>query len=378
MLSLPARSVAARLPSRLRIALVAPPAFPIPPAGYAGTERIVAALAEGLHRRGHEVTLFAPGDSRVECRLVPTVPRALWSRSTAPDLREATALTLDRVAAMAAEFDVIHSHLEPEWLELGDHCSTPVVATFHGRLDGLEATEAIRAHPRVPLVAISESQRRWHPEARWMGVVHHGLPFTTRPPVPRRNDLVVVGRASPEKGIAEAIELARISGRRLHVAAKVALDDELAFFDAVMAPAIARGELVFLGEVGTDARDALLAGAAATLMLGAWPEPFGLVAIESLAMGTPVIARRAGALPEIIEHGVDGFIVDDVREARLAAGRLESLDHDLISARTRARFSVDRMVAGYEQVYARLAASSRRDVERSAVRLGPGDRSAHR
>jgi glycosyltransferase involved in cell wall biosynthesis len=337
----------------------------------------VAALAEGLHRRGHEVTLFAPGDSDVECRLVPTVPRGLWSRNAAPDLREATAATLDRVAAMAEDFDVIHSHLEPEWLVLADRCSSPVVATFHGRLDGREATKAIGAHPRVPLVAISESQRRWHPDARWMGVVHHGLPFATRPPVPRRNDLVVVGRASPEKGIAEAIELARICGRRLHVAAKVALADEVAFFDTVMAPAIACDELVFLGEVGADARDALLAGAAATLMLGAWPEPFGLVAIESLAMGTPVIARRAGALPEIIQHGVDGFIVDDVGEARLAVDRLDSLDRDLVSARARARFSVQRMVAGYEEVYARLAAS-RDVVGKAAVRLGPGDRSARR
>jgi glycosyltransferase involved in cell wall biosynthesis len=344
-------------PSPLRIALLAPPMEPVPPPAYAGTERVVATLAEELTARGHEVTLFASGDSAVSCELVPVIPRSLWATGYRGDVSAWIMLTIARAWEQHERFDIIHSHVETLGLPFARACPTPVLTTFHGRLDTGGTPALLDVFRDVPLVAISDSQRRWWPRANWLGTIHHGL-HLDRIPAGDGHDghLAVVGRATAEKGLAEAIELATRTGRPLRVAAKVHDVAEQEYFDAVMRPAIDSGVMDFLGEVGPDRRDALYGGAAATLMLGAWPEPFGLVAIESLAAGTPVIGRRAGALPEIIEHGVDGFLVDDLTEAEYAVSRLPELDRTAIRKRALSRFSAARMVDEYEVAYRRLLA----------------------
>jgi glycosyltransferase involved in cell wall biosynthesis len=355
----------------MRIALVAPPMLPIPPRGYAGTERVIDVLADELHRRGHAVTLFAAGDSRVDCELVPTVDRALWERADAQDSPEELEpffqVTQTRAWREHERFDVIHSHLEGFGFLFARHCPTPVVTTLHGRLDLPGMPEMIAEYSEVPLVSISDNQRRWFPDANWVATVHHGLPLEAITHSDRPGPyLALVGRISHEKGIAEAVELARETGLPLRVAAKQRRADERQLYHDVLDPAVREGVAEYLGEVGPPERDALYAGALATLMLGAWPEPFGLVAIESMAAGTPVIARKAGALPEIVEHGVDGFLVDDLREAKLAIERAAGLDRRRIRQRALARFSPGRMVDAYERVYRRVIEERRGRREGSA------------
>jgi glycosyltransferase involved in cell wall biosynthesis len=342
-------------PERLRIALIAPPMLPVPPPTYAGTERVVAALAEELHRRGHQVTLFAPGDSVVSCELVPTLPRSLWTEGYTGDVSSFINIGLARAWEQHERFDVIHSHVEALGFLFARHCPTPVVTTLHGRLDSWGFPELIREFPEIPLVAISESQRRWADDANWVATIHHGLPLDVMPFSDKPGDyLAFVGRITPEKGIADCVELARRTGLPLRMAAKVYDDHEKEHFAEVVQPAVEEGVVEFLGELGHLERDPLYAGALATIMLGAWPEPFGLVAIESLATGTPVIARRAGALTETIEHGVDGFLVDDLREAELAVSRVRELDRTEIRRRAIERFSPARMTDQYEVAYERV------------------------
>jgi glycosyltransferase involved in cell wall biosynthesis len=341
----------------LRIALLSPPMLPVPPLKYAGTERVVATLAEGLHQRGHEVTLFAPGDSDVSCELIPTVPTSLWSSGYRDDPSLFINLTLARAWSMRDRFDLIHSHVETLGLLFARMCPTPVLSTMHGRLDAPGIAATLAEFLDVPLVAISANQRRWFPQANWVGTVHHGLSFAATPFEPEPGDyLAFVGRVAPEKGVADAIALARSSGLPLRMAAKVQEPRERACFEAVVAPAINDGIVEFIGEVGSRERDELFAGALATVMLGPWPEPFGLVAIESMATGTPVIARRAGALPEVVEDGRTGFLVDDVEEGRLAIERVATLDRQQVRDLAVKRFSAERMVEDYERIFRRLVA----------------------
>ena len=341
----------------LRIALLSPPMLPVPPVKYAGTERIVAALASALHRRGHAVTVFAPGDSKVEAELVATTPRSLWSTGYRGDIASYLSITLAKAWELHHRFDVIHSHIETQGFLFARHCPTPVVSTLHGRLDGLGYPELIAEFSDVPLVAISASQSRWSPDANWVATIHHGLPLEESPFEPKPGDyLAFVGRVAPEKGVGDAIELARTTGLKLRMGAKVYDPVEQELFASVVAPAAADGVVEFLGELGPIERDALLAGALATVMLGAWPEPFGLVAVESMATGTPVIARRAGALPEIVEHNRTGFLVDDLGEAHLAVTRAGTLDRSVVRQRALTRFSVDRMVEQYEATYRQVIA----------------------
>lgn len=358
---------------RLRIALLSTPQLPVPPPRYAGTERVVAALAQELARRGHAVTLLAPGDSRPACALLPTIRQSLWSTGYRGDVAAHISISLARAWAVHEQFDVIHSHVETLGLLVARLCPTPVVSTLHGRLDGSGVPELLDEFDDVPLVAISDSQRRWSPRANWVATIHHGLRFADAPPrTEPRTYLALVGRVAPEKGIAEAIELARMTGLRVRLAAKAYDDAERDLFDRVVRPAIDEGVVEYLGEVGPGERDELLAGALATVMLGAWPEPFGLVAIESLALGTPVIARRAGALPELIEHHVDGFLVDDLDEARLAVDRAAGLDRAAIQRRARTRFSVERMTDAYEAVYRALVSTRRPAPVRTSTRAALG------
>jgi glycosyltransferase involved in cell wall biosynthesis len=342
----------------LRIALLSPPFLPVPPPGYAGTERVVGALAQALHERGHTVTLFAPGDSDVPYELVPTVPHSLWRNDHRGDASSYIEATVALAWEHAERFDLIHSHLDTAGFTLARHCGTPVLTTLHRRLDTGGAADMIDSFPDVPLVAISDSQRRWNPDANWIATIHHGLDFSDTPTGETAGDyLLLVGRIAAEKGVAEAIEVARRSGRRLVLAAKVYDPRERQMFDRLVQPAIDEGVVDWRGEVDGAARDALMAGAYATLMLGAWPEPFGLVAIESMATGTPVVARRAGANTETVQHGSTGFLVDDIDEALLAVERVERLDRRHVAAYARGRFSTERMVWHYEQAYVTVMAT---------------------
>ena len=287
-------------------------------------------------------------------------PVVIWNdhRGDASSYIEAT---VGMAWEQAERFDLIHSHLDTAGFTLARHCGTPVLTTLHRRLDTGGAADMIDSFPDVPLVAISDSQRRWNPDANWIATIHHGLDFSaTHASETAGNYLLLVGRIAPEKGVAEAIEVARRSGHPLVMAAKVYDPKEKQMFDRLVQPAIDEGVVDWRGEVEPGQRDELMAGALATLMLGAWPEPFGLVAIESMATGTPVIARRAGANTETVQHGSTGFLVDDIDEALLAVARVEWLDRRHIAAYARRRFSTERMVKEYEEAYTKVLAQGGR------------------
>jgi glycosyltransferase involved in cell wall biosynthesis len=345
----------------LRIAQVAPPMERVPPRAYGGTERVVYELVKELDRRGHEVTTFASADSDVPGRLIPTVDEALRSSGYSGDPSPWFYLTIQEVLDRAGEFDVIHSHLEWASFLLARVSPTPVVSTFHGRLD-LAWAAATFARPTKGLVAISANQAATHPDVDWAGIVHNGLTLDDSPFERRRGEgLCFVGRITPEKGIVEAIDIAKATGRVLRIAAKAGpTAAERDYFDNVFTPAMeAAGPLVeFLGELEQADRDRLYAESYASLMPGSWPEPFGLVAIEALACGTPVIARRVGALPEIIRDGIDGFFGDDASQLAYQVARVETLDRAEIRSSVLDRFSAGRMTDGYEAVYQEMLDSA--------------------
>ena len=329
----------------------------VPPTAYGGTERIVHGLVVELDRRGHEVTTFASGDSVVPGHHVATVPEALRPTGYLGDHAPWFQLTIREVVDRADQFDIIHSHLEWMSLLLATVSPVPVVSTFHGRLD-LPWSEPLLRDPPGGLVAISENQASTHPDVPWEGIVHNGLRLEEAPFDRRRGDaLCFVGRIAEEKGPVQAIEIARRAGRPLRIAAKIAPDGrERAYYDEVFNPALdaAGGEVEFLGELSQDDRDRLFAESYASLMPGSWPEPFGLVAIEALATGTPVIARRIGALPEIIRDGIDGLFGDDAAGMAFKVDRVDDLDRAAIRGSVIDRFSVERMTDGYEAVYERM------------------------
>ena len=340
----------------LRIAQAAPPTERVPPDGYGGTERVVFELVSELERRGHEVTTFASGDSDVPGRLVATVPSALRPAGHGGDISGYMLTTLLRVLDREAEFDIIHSHLEWYSLALQRAAQTPVVSTFHGRLDLPWSRDAFAGRPDG-LAAISQSQASVHPEVPWT-IVHNGLTLDGAPFERRRSDaLVFVGRVTPEKGIVEAIQIAERAGRPLKIAAKIGpTPKEQEFNEQVFQPALkaAGARVEFLGELSGADRDDLFASSHAVLMPGSWPEPFGLVAIEALACGAPVLARRVGGLDEIIRDGVDGFFGDDVTELAFHVDAVAGLDRAAIRASVIDRFSASRMADGYEALYARM------------------------
>ena len=346
-------------PRRLRIAQVAPPIERVPPAAYGGTERIVHELTTELVHRGHDVTVFASGDSEVPCRLVPTVERALRPAGIEADSGGWFATTVNMVAEHADEFDVIHSHLEWWSVPLAKMATVPVVATFHGRLD-LPFADKLFAGAPEGMVAISRHQASTHPEVPWT-IIHNGLTLDGAPFVQKPGDaFCFVGRVDPEKGIIEAMDIAQRAGRPLRIAAKVGnMAKQRAYYEDVFKPALkkAGSSIEYLGELQPRDRDQLFAESYATLMPGAWPEPFGLVSIESLATGTPVLARRVGALPEIIREGVDGFFGDDVAAMAFYADRLGGLDRMAIRERVIERFSATRMTDRYEELYNRMVAN---------------------
>jgi glycosyltransferase involved in cell wall biosynthesis len=345
----------------LRIAQVAPPLEPVPPRAYGGTERVVESLVVGLSHRGHDVTTFASGDSSVPGRLVPTVEQALWPAGYTGDASPFYVATIAKLLEHAGEFDLVHAHLE--WYNplIARLVDVPVVATFHGRLDVPWAADLLAAGSCLP-VGISRSQVGLLPHAPWAGVVHNGLVLEGMPFGHDRSDSVCfVGRVAPEKGIVDAIDVALAAGRPLRIAAKVGShQQDLAYYESVFRPALRRaGRTVeYLGELGREDRDRLFVESYATLMPGGWPEPFGLVAIESLACGTPLVARPAGALPEIIRDGVDGFFGNEVSGLARLLARVDTLDREEIRRSVIGRFSAETMVARYEEVYCRALETS--------------------
>lgn len=360
----------------LRIAQVAPPLERVPPLMYGGTERVVHALVVELSRRGHEVTTFASGDSAVPGTLVPVTPRALRPTGFGGDPWPHFCAELLEVLAREGDFDVIHVHLEWANVLLARAARTPVVGTFHGRIDFPIGPDVMR-HDTGGMVAISRAQARTYPDMHWAGIVHNGLDLASAPfEQQRTDDLVFVGRVAPEKGIVEAIEIARLAGRHLRIAAKVGTKpDERAYHENVFLPALEKSDAEYLGEISTAERDQLLATAHALLMPGSWPEPFGLVAIEALACGTPVLTKRVGALPEIVREGVDGFFGDDAAQIAFLVERIDRLDRAEIRRSALERFSAQRMTDEYERIYVRrLQRAARPDLVPVALNGDPAGR----
>ena len=341
----------------MRIAQLAPLAESVPPKLYGGTERVVAWLVDELVELGHQVTLFASGDSRTRGELHAVCPRAIRLGRKGTDPNAACALLLEAVAKRATEFDVIHAHIDWLPLPLLTRLGVPFLTTMHGRLDLPGLGDVVREFPRAHFVSISDDQRRPLPDANWTATVQHGLPLDLlRPSDKQGSYLAFLGRLTAEKGPEDAIRIARAAQRPLRIAAKIPRG-ETVYFKKHLEPLIDGKNVQLVGEVDDVKKQPFLAEAAALLFPIDWPEPFGLVMIEAMACGTPVIAYRSGSVPEVIEDGVTGFIVDDEAEAIAAVNRLEQLDRRKIRSRFEERFSARRMAKEYEGLYQKLAAA---------------------
>jgi glycosyltransferase involved in cell wall biosynthesis len=339
----------------MKIAQVAPLVESVPPKLYGGTERVVSWLTEDLVRRGHDVTLFASGDSQTSAELESVVPRALRLDPSVKDHQPHNMLLLERVFSRADEFDVIHFHVDVIHYPLFRPLAGRVLTTLHGRLDLADLVPFYRAFSEMPLVSISHSQRKPMPPVNWLATVHHGMPRDLYRSSPRAhgNYLAFVGRVSPEKGILDAIDIAERAGMPLKVAAKVDRQDQ-EYYETCVKQRLESPHVEFLGEANDREKNELLCGATGLLFPICWPEPFGLVMIEALACGTPVIAYPHGSVPEIIENGVTGFLVHNAEEAARAVERLPSLDREVIRGRFESRFSVEQMSGKYLETYRRL------------------------
>lgn len=346
---------------RLRIAQVAPLFESVPPRFYGGTERVVAYLADALVALGHDVTLFASGDSMTTANLAPGRAQA-FRLDQAPlkcDLGAHFVMLRD-VRSRADEFDILHFHTDILHLPMFEDIASRTVTTLHGRLDLSDLPAVFQKWRAYPLVSISNNQRGPLPDGNWIATVPHGLPLDFYEAPAKRGDgyLAFVGRIAPEKRPDRAISIARRAGFPLKIAAKVDAVDERYFKD-VIKPLLNEPGIEFLGELGEREKRELLASAAGLLFPIDWPEPFGLVMIEAMACGTPVIAFRRGSVPEVIEDGVTGFVVDDEDAAVAACGRLAELDSARTQAVFKEKFSSLTMAARYVEIYARLLESGR-------------------
>lgn len=344
---------------RMRIAQVAPLAERCPPALYGGTERVVSYLTEELVEQGHEVTLFASGDSITAAELDPCSKRALRLSPSVVDGLPHHMIMLEKVARRAHEFDVLHFHIDLLHAPVVREFAQRTVTTLHGRLDLPDLKPFYATFPDLPLVSISHAQRLPMPPVNWIGNVYHGLPrdllaFNAR----KDGYLAFLGRISPEKRPDRAIEIAVRAGLPLKIAAKIDRVDQ-PYWDEHIAPLVrANANVEYVGEITELQKSEFLGGARALLFPIDWEEPFGLVMIEAMACGTPVIAFGRGSVPEVIDHGVTGFIVSTVDEAVHALERLDTLDRVGVRARFESRFIVERMARDYVEIYARMAASS--------------------
>ncbi|MET1027345.1 MAG: glycosyltransferase family 4 protein [Dongiaceae bacterium] len=337
----------------MKIAQIAPLFESVPPKLYGGTERIVSYLTEELVRQGHEVTLFASGDSVTSAKLVSCSEMALRLNPLVKDSIPYHVIMLDEIRKRADEFDVLHFHIDLLQFPLIRDFADRTVTTLHGRLDLPDLKPFYTKFTEFPLVSISDSQRRPMPPVNWAGTVYHGLPPDLLPfaAKPKGDYLAFLGRISPEKRPDRAIEIAARAGIPIKIAAKVDRADQ-AYFNDVIAPRInADPNAEFVGEINEREKSAFLGNARALLFPIDWPEPFGLVMIEAMACGTPVIAFRSGSVPEIIEDGVSGFIVDSIEEAVEAVRRIETLDRSTVRAVFQRRFVAEHMARNYLDIY---------------------------
>ncbi|MEI9427663.1 glycosyltransferase family 4 protein [Mesorhizobium sp. Cs1299R1N3] len=344
----------------MKIAHVAPLYESVPPRLYGGTERIISYLTEALVDLGHEVTLFASGDTKTSAKLVPCRERALRLDPRPLKSEIAAHLSmLDEVRNRADEFDVVHFHLS-HFLHFPFFRDMPqrTVTTPHGRLDYADLAQAYERFPRFPMISISRSQRARFASANWLATIHHGLPLELyEPDFEAGSDgtyLAFLGRMSRDKRPDRAIEIARRTGLKLKLAAKVG-DGDRAYFEEVVQPLIDGDQVEYVGEIGEDQKSRFLGNAAALLFPIDWPEPFGLAVIEAMACGTPVMAWSCGAMPEIIDHGATGFVVESIEDAVASMPALLQLDRRRIRTAFERRFSAVRMARDYVAAYSRLS-----------------------
>ena len=348
-----------RAKGALRIGVLAPPWFRVPPTAYGGIEQVVGSLVDGLVERGHAVTVFASGDSVTRARL-----RSVYAVAPSDRLGDEAVLLRHVLACYrrAGEFDVIHDHCGAAGLSLAASCPIPVVHTVHGALDGEvgEIYSGVQAvAPGSRLVSLSLSQRRARPDLDWVANCPNGIDFS-RYPLKRRHGgyLAFLGRMGADKGCHRAIEVAREAGLPLRIAAKCREPLERRYFRESVRPRLGDG-VEYLGEVGLAEKVALLQGARALLFPIAWEEPFGLAMIEAMACGTPVIATRRGAVPEVVDDGVTGVLVDDHHQMPAALAGVDVLDPRAIRERALERFSDVGMISRYERIYRTVLESAR-------------------
>jgi len=350
----------------MRIAQIAPLAEAVPPKLYGGTERVVSFLTEALVEQGHEVTLFASGDSVTNAKLRAVWPRALRLDKGIRDTTVPHMLMMEEVrqSADAGEFDIMHFHMDYWPFSLFSRQPTPFLTTLHGRLDLPELKPMFAKFKDAPAISISDHQRLPLPEANWMRTIYHGLPEDLLRPTPgaKPSYLAFLGRICPEKGVDTAIEIAARTGIPLKIAAKVDKADQ-EYFKTHIQPLLDRkvADVEFIGEINDSQKSEFLSNAKALLFPITWPEPFGLVMIEAMACGTPVIAFGLGSVPEVIEHGKTGFIVEDAQAAAASIQRLYQLPRASIRQRFEERFSSKIMAKAYVESYEELIARSRRN-----------------
>jgi glycosyltransferase involved in cell wall biosynthesis len=347
------------LPTRLRIAQIAPLAEPVPPTLYGGIERVVSAVTEQLVSQGHEVVLFASGDSKTAAELVPLCAKAVRLNGSEVDHVSSALEVIWSNRARLEGVDIIHFHTELLRFRLFREIRGRCVTTVHMQKNWPDTRELLRACPSSPYIAISKTQRETVFGVNWIGTVHHGLSpgLFHRTVAPKCDYLAFLGRVSPEKGLARAIDIAHRVRMRLRIAAKVG-DSDRQYFQQVIEPLIDGERVEFCGEIDDVQKQDFLGNAAAMLFPVAQPEPFGLCLIEAMACGTPVIAFPLGAVPEIVESNITGLLVNSVEEAAAAVPRARWLDRARIRKRFEARFSAARMTEQYVEIYSALAGNA--------------------
>ncbi|WP_158808236.1 glycosyltransferase family 4 protein [Beijerinckia sp. L45] len=342
----------------MRIAQISPLAEAVPPKFYGGTERVVSWLTEELVEQGHEVTLFAAGGSETRAKLVPGCESGLRLQGVR-DHTASNLVMLDNVRRRANEFDIIHCHIDLLQYPLFQDMAHKVVSTMHGRLDVPDFMPVYKAYPHMPLISISDKQREPMPSnMNWLATIHHGLPADVCPYNPDGGDyLAFLGRISPEKRPDRAIEIAIRSGIKLKMAAKVDKADQ-EYFDTMIKPMLDHPLIEFIGEINEHEKCAFTGNALALVFPIDWIEPFGLVMIEAMSAGTPIVAWNNGSVPEVIEDGVAGVIVDSMDEAVAAVERVRHFDRAAVRRSFEARFTATQMAQNYVAAYESLIAKS--------------------
>ena len=344
----------------MRIAQIAPLTESVPPRLYGGTERAVSYITEALVDLGHDVTLFASGDSVTRAKLEPVWPQALRLDQSIRDRIAPHMLLMELVRRQADQFDVLHFHMDYYSFSVFKRQDTPFVTTLHGRLDLPEQQPVFDTFDTAPVISISNAQRQPLPQARWLGTVYHGLPENLYTPQPvEQRYLAFLGRISPEKRVDTAIRIAQRCGLPIRIAAKVDEADR-EYFEHEIKPLFALPFVEFVGEISDTQKAEFLSGAHALLFPIDWPEPFGLVMIEAMACGTPVIAFNRGAVPEVVDEGVTGFIVEDEIGAVAAVHRIARVPRAGVRRRFEARFTSRRMAQQYVDLYQAVIRASKR------------------